>query len=82
MNIVDYLSIGVLFIVEGIVFYNGVMEVLGYDLIVVIDGFVVYGKDILQFLLMKFYDGKLFSVGNGVYIVFVVLLEQVVDSFY
>lgn len=82
MNIVDHLSIGVPSIAEGTAFYNGVMEALGYDLIVATDGFAAYGKDTPQFLLMKPYDGKSFSAGNGVHIAFAALSEQAVDSFH
>ncbi len=82
MNIIDHLSVGVPSIAEGTAFYNKVMAVLGYDLIVATDGFAAYGKDAPQFLLMTPYDGKSFSAGNGVHVAFAAPSEQAVESFH
>ena len=70
MNIIDHLSVGVPSIAEGTTFYNGLMQALGFELIVATDSFAAYGKDVPQFLLMTPYDGKPYSTGNGTHVAF------------
>lgn len=82
MNIIDHLSVGVPSITEGTDFYNGLMHTLGYELMLATDSFAAYGKDAPQFLLMTPYDGKRYSVGNGIHIAFAAPSEKAVDAFY
>ena len=82
MNIIDHLSVGVPSIAEGTTFYNGLMQALGFELIVATDSFAAYGKDVPQFLLMTPYDGKPYSTGNGTHVAFAAMSQQAVDQFH
>lgn len=82
MNIIDHLSVGVTSIIEGTNFYTGLMEQLGYNLIVSTDSFAAYGKDTPQFLLMVPLNGQPFSAGNGTHIAFAAVNKDAVNAFH
>ena len=82
MNIIDHLSLGVPNIEEGTNFYTGLMQTLGYDALVVTDGFAAYGKDTVQFLIMTPENGESYSAGNGTHICFAAADPEAVDAFH
>ena len=82
MNIIDHLSLGVPDIDEASDFYDGLMEVLGYPCLAKADGFVAYGAESVQFLIMKPADGEGCSAGNGTHICFVASERNRVDAFH
>lgn len=82
MNIIDHLSLGVSCITKATEFYDGLLSTLGYSCLATTEGFAAYGKDSVQFLLMKPADGKDYSAGNGTHIAFAAPSTEAVDNFH
>ena len=71
MNIIDHLSLGVPDIEEACRFYDGLLETLGCKRLATMETLAAYGNDAVQFVLIKPFDGKQHSAGNGTHICFV-----------
>lgn len=82
MNIIDHLSLGVPNIEQGSQFYQGLLATLGYEQLAATDGFAAYGKDAVQFLIMRPENGDTCSAGNGTHICFAAPTAQAVDAFH
>lgn len=82
MNIIDHLSVGVPAIDLATKFYDEVLGALGIQKLAVTDAFAAYGKDTVQFLLMKPENGALYSTGNGTHICFSAEMPGAVDRFH
>ncbi len=80
MNIVDHLSVGVSDIGKACEFYNGLMTILGCELLAKTDGFAAYGNGAPQFLTMLPGDGGNYSAGNGTHIALVAKDKETVDA--
>lgn len=81
MNIIDHLSVGVPSIESAKTFYDPVLSALGYNCLAATDGFAAYGKDAVQFLVMKPLDKQDYTAGNGTHICFVAASKEAVDAF-
>lgn len=82
MNIIDHLSVGVSCIDKATEFYDGLLETLGCDCLAANDVFAAYGKNTVQFLVMKPENGEDFTAGNGTHICFVAPSKEAVDRFH
>ncbi len=82
MNIIDHLSVGISCIDKATSFYDGLLGTLGYERLATNDRFSAYGKDSIQFLVIKPENGKTFTVGNGMHICFIAPTQESVRSFY
>ncbi|MCG8491087.1 MAG: VOC family protein [Sneathiellales bacterium] len=80
MTMIDHLSLGVSDIEKGCSFYNGLMTILGCDLLAQTEGFAAYGNGAPQFLIMLPSDGDNWSAGNGTHIAFVAKEKSAVDA--
>ncbi|MEP3244366.1 MAG: VOC family protein [Sneathiella sp.] len=80
MNMIDHLSVGVSDIDKACNFYNGLMTILGCELLAKSDAFAAYGKTAPQFLLMLPADGGQSSAGNGTHIAVVAKDKITVDA--
>lgn len=82
MNIIDHLSVGVPCIDKATSFYDGLLETLGYGCLAANDTFAAYGRDTVQFLVMKPENGEPFTAGNGTHICFVAPSQEAVKNFH
>jgi len=82
MNMIDHLSVGVSCIDKATSFYDGLLATLGYQCLVANDAFAAYGKDSVQFLVMKPENSKASSAGNGIHICFVAPSKEAVQNFH
>jgi catechol 2,3-dioxygenase-like lactoylglutathione lyase family enzyme len=82
MNIIDHLSLGVDNITQATQFYDGLLQTLQVDRIAATDGFAAYGRDSIQFLLMKPENGERYSAGNGTHICLRADSREQVDAFH
>lgn len=82
MNIIDHLSLGVSDLSNACDFYDGLMETLGCKRLAANDALAAYGVDKVQFVLIKPYDGKAPSAGNGTHIGFFAGSREAVDAFH
>lgn len=82
MNIIDHLSVGVPAIEAATAFYAPVLSALGVQQLAATDGFAAYGRDAVQFLVMKPENGAASSSGNGTHICFAAETPGAVDRFH
>ena len=82
MNIIDHLSVGVSCIDKATAFYDGLLDTLGCKRLVANDALAAYGKDSVQFLVMKPENGENFTVGNGTHICFIAPSHAAVENFH
>ncbi|WP_299974635.1 VOC family protein [uncultured Pseudoteredinibacter sp.] len=82
MNIIDHLSLGVSCIDKGQGFYNELMATLDVKLLANTEGFAAYGKDTVQFLIMKPENQEAASAGNGCHVSFIANSPEAVDNFH
>ncbi len=79
---IDHISVGVDDIESAKKFYDTILEKLEYYLIAEMDGLLAYGKNGIQFLAMKPYDGDSASAGNGMHVAFKAATSEQVDEFH
>lgn len=82
MNIIDHLSLGAPCIDKAAAFYDGLMETLNINCLAKSEAFVAYGKDSIQFLLIKPENQQAATAGNGTHISFVATSQEAVDRFH
>lgn len=82
MPIVDHLSVGVPNIETGRKFYDAVMKAVGANCLAASDGFAAYGKERIEFLLLRPFDRGAPTGGNGTHIALVAPSQEAVDAAY
>lgn len=82
MAIFDHLSLGVSNIERAASFYNDLMRTIDCEVLAISEGFIAYGADAVEFLVMLPQDQEIASAGNGTHIAFRAKSASVVDSFY
>jgi catechol 2,3-dioxygenase-like lactoylglutathione lyase family enzyme len=80
MPLVDHLSVGVNDIAKARSFYDPVLKSIGAECIASDDSFAAYGRDRIEFLLLKPFDGEKPTHGNGTHIAFAVSSEEKVSK--
>ena len=81
-NIIDHLSVGVSNLDIAKRFYTPVLEEIGLSQLAETDGFVAYGVDGPQFIIILPYNKAEATAGNGVHIALVAPSNEAVDAFY
>ncbi len=82
MNIIDHLSIGVPDIDTATAFYDEILSALGIAQLAKTEAFAAYGKETVQFLIMRPENDNSYSTGNGTHICFVAPSASGVDKFH
>jgi catechol 2,3-dioxygenase-like lactoylglutathione lyase family enzyme len=82
MNIIDHLSVGVADINAAEAFYSPLLAKLNILALAKTEGFVAYGTDAVQFLIMKPENGEAASQGNGSHVCFRASSQMAVDAFH
>lgn len=79
---IDHVSVGVANLEEAADFYGPVLETLGAKELARLEGLVAYGRDRVEYLIMKPYDGGEASSGNGAHFAFAAETEAAVERFH
>ncbi len=79
---IDHISVGVANVETASEFYEPVLAALGAKELARMDGLVAYGRDRIEFLVMRPFDGKSASAGNGAHFAFVADDPRAVDEFH
>ncbi|UTW58358.1 VOC family protein [Kordiimonas sp. SCSIO 12603] len=79
---IDHLSLGVDNVENAMSFYNGLLETLGYTCMVSNEALAAYGRNRIEFILIRPNDGGAASVGNGTHICFKADTKEAVDAFH
>ncbi|PQA85803.1 VOC family protein [Hyphococcus luteus] len=82
MTILDHLSVGVPSVEDAAEFYDGLMATLGAKNLLQNEALAAYGVDAPIFLIMRPYDGKAQTAGNGTHIGFRAQSRDMVDAFH
>lgn len=82
MNIIDHLSVGVSDVGAAGSFYTPLLAKLNVLALAKTDGFIAYGTDAVQFLVMKPENGEPASQGNGTHVCFRANSPSEVDAFH
>ncbi len=79
---IDHVSVGVADVERAAEFYGPVFATLGASELARLDGLVAYGRDRIEYLIMRPFDGGDASSGNGAHFAFVAESEEAVVAFH
>ncbi|WP_216824955.1 VOC family protein [Roseovarius sp. EL26] len=80
MALVDHLSLGASNIERAKLFYDAVLNEVGISAIAGGDGFVAYGQDRIEFLILQPFNEEIATGGNGTHVAFAAPSEEAVKA--
>jgi catechol 2,3-dioxygenase-like lactoylglutathione lyase family enzyme len=81
MTAIDHLSVGVPAIGPARAFYDALLAPLDVSRLAATDDFAAYGRKAVEFLLLKPFDGKAATAGNGAHVAFAAPSREAVAAF-
>lgn len=82
MHLIDHTSVGVPEIASACAFYDPVMAALGITCLIANETLAAYGRDRVEFVIIRPADGGAPTAGNGVHVAFVAEQSKSVDAFH
>ncbi len=82
MRTIDHLSLGAPDIEAASAFYDAALAPLGVTRLAKGDGFAAYGREAVEFLVMKPFDQGAASAGNGTHIAFAAPSREALSAFH